>query len=277
MANDPFPLVTKPRSPVLSRAHPQARGLIGAWLMAGGITGAGKDSSPYKWDGVATGMEGADWSYADGGAVTFDSTAAEYIDLGTRPILAERFTLIFRCRPDNFSAQGRRILSKADGAAANSHDFMVNVQSDGDFRTRLSIDGTVVTTEADVPGIFVVGEWHTYGVWYDGLILRYYKDGLEFFTRGDVPIQGGLTATTAKPLSIGRNGSDATDNNSFEGAISYVMLWNRALGRRDLRDHMADPYAMFRPRRAPVFVPTPPPAGDIPIFAHHYRQLQGVN
>ncbi len=270
MSYDGFASEMKPHSPMLNIEHPDAPYLIGAWLLSEGGGTIAHDSSGRKWDGTITGMEPADWELEDGGSLVFDSTAAEYIDLGLVDIPAEHFTFICRVRPDATGAD-RRIFSKADGTAPSDHNFMINTRPDGDWRTRMRIDGSVKTDIAGIPDIFVVGEWHTYGVLFDGRNLRAFKDGLEFFA---VTHTGVLTATDdLMRVTIGRNGGDTTDVNSWQGNISYCMLWNRAFSCHEMREHMADPYAMFRPSRRVWRMP----GISIPIAMHHYKQLMGVN
>lgn len=238
-------MLAKPQNwwPGVNRLHPRGATLVGAWLLNEGAGITARDVSGNGHDGILTAMEAEDWVGSPlGGAIKVDSSGSEYVDLGTFTTDSPYLTLIIGCKP-NAAGSDKRVFSKADGTAAGDHDLMMNARSTGNLRTRINISGTL-QTDITTGSQFVVGKWGIYGVTFDGKNVRHFKNSVvigTFAHAGVLQISG-----STKTVAIGRNGSDSTAANSWDGDVDFVIWDARAYPPDEMAVAMADPFAPFR-------------------------------
>ena len=96
--------------------------------------------------------------------------------------------------------------------------------------------------------------WHHYGCVYDGSKLVLYIDGV---AQSNQPAETGVMSASAADFCIGcgLTGSSAPFTYGiapWNGQISSVLFYRRALDRRDILDLYVDPPGMFRVRRSAI-------------------------
>lgn len=128
----------------------------------------------------------------------------------------------------NISAGAISILA-TNSSGVNTHNY--------DIGRKVVNDGR--------PHILVVTS-NTSGAWIDGVFIPYVP-----------PVGGTFTAsptdTTADAYTVG-NRSDLT--RSFDGYISEIPIWNRALSDAEIKSLSANPWQIFAPASNPIWGPS---------------------
>ena len=137
-------------------------------------------------------------------AVRFDG-ADDFIDLGPLDVNGSGLTLAAWFNADSFPGPSGdpRLISKASGAAANDHVFMlstVRVGSAMRLRARMRVGG-VTTTLIATSGDLATGVWQHAALTYDGMTVRLYLDGIEV---GNTPLSGTVDTRSRDPSGGGR-------------------------------------------------------------------------
>ena len=116
----------------------------------------------------------------------------------------------------------------------NTWEFTCNASGGGNLAVDVAPTGTGIAD--DVVGV------------YDGAAMRIYKNGIQAATTA----QSGTVGSNDTGLFMFCNPSGPSNNSTFNGLVSYVMLWTRALSALEVQMLRVDPYQMFYVRSLPV-------------------------
>lgn len=233
---------------MLNRAHPLARGLVRWWPM--------NEGAGYRIYDVATRTyatfptSGATWSGgAAGSSILLDG--ANYLTVvnptaADLPSGAGARSMSILVRPSSISAGYH--WGAAMGSAAPSLTTMIG-------RNGSTLYGAFYANDLSVANFFAAGKWAS-------IVLTY--DGVTAFLYGN----GSLLTSGAKTLSLTLNlfyiGNMVSGSELWDGNVSHLRIYNRALSAVEVAQLYADPLAGAR---APVsaaryFVPATisPPA-----------------
>jgi hypothetical protein len=149
------------------------------------------------------------------------------------------------------------------GASANSYTIFGR----GPYREPVSLMGQSVglfwwrvrTTEDGVKGMTSTSshaadgtEWvHVAGTWKQNA-SRLYVNGVE--EASDLTISGTLSVADGQSVGIGGIYQGGSYTNIWIGRIGYVLIYNRALGRREIEWLYREPFAMFEYPSRSAFV-----------------------
>lgn len=268
-------ILKPPLGSQINHGHPLTRGLRAFWLMN---EGGGKTIFDLSGTGDIGTLLGPTWM---GGGLDFDGTNdnillglhSKFLGVST----TQPFTVIVQARADVYPAERDGFISCLDDQTGTvGWDLRLEneaVPSAG-IAFRVGANAAVFA-KAD----FVATNRNQYAGRFDG-------NNIEVFVNG---IIGGITDTgtingTDRNIYIGANffpntPGDANAGRWFDGRISYVLLYNRALSQLEIQQLYREPFAMFLFQPIDLWVAATsvgvaPPAGLAGIY---YRTLmQGV-
>lgn len=256
--------------------------LLGAWVPALGVTGGTlRDVSGFGNHGTLTNMDPAiDWVISDnarqsGYALDFDgiddliNTNATNGSIGLD--LSQPFSFVGWIKPRTFGGSGQGAILSADNY------FFFHVHStNNSIRTINNGTGVDQNTES-IADVITLGEWHYVAfVHTGGGNARLYVQGR------DVTSDGSYTETnnTSKTMLIGidRTGGGFRE---FDGLISEIRIYARALSSFEIWEDFQIPLATFRRRRRTIgralaAVPTDPALlhyNNVPNQLTPFRQM----
>lgn len=233
----------------LNRMHPLSRDLAGCWLLNEGSGTLATDTSLYWADGTL--INGPTW---ENQSVLFDNANSQYIECGDKKHLdgMSQLTVYARGRIAIDAVAGSYCLaSKYDDHFAQKGTYTLNYRIDSDTRY-YRINWILYLTDSTY---FVLvsswiydplhrGKWFTAVGVTDGFNAYIYKDGLLF--AGPQARAGGIQTSTTNF----RIGAYSDNTRYFDGQISEVYVWRRALTASEIRSLHVDPYQIFR--REPI-------------------------
>lgn len=221
--------------------HPLAKGLAGCWLLNEGTGNRVMDLGPFRQHG---GFQGGPplWKPGrDGSSVEFDGSN-ECIYCG-----AHKF--------------GWDVTNELSVVALANHGASTNpytIFGRGAYREPVSLMGQstglfywrVRTIEGGVKSITSISshatdgtEWvHVAGTWRQNA-TRLYVNGVE--EASDLTVSGTLSVADGQSVGIGGIYQGGSYSNIWIGRIGYVLIYNRALGRREIEWLSREPFAMF--------------------------------
>jgi hypothetical protein len=237
-----------PRIGAINRSHPLARGLVYA-----GVPIPGQESGGVLHDlaGNTRGtILGPTWASATSQALSNRSlnfTSEAYVDAGNHAavdITGTGFSVSAWIKPTATLSSFYRMVEKAAVYPALQYSFVL-AQGFGVPRLDLYLDGMIGSgTTATTP--VVAGVWQMVSATYDGATVRFYRNGQP---DGSGARSGNITATTSQ-LLIGKYAH--ASSYGFEGSISDVLLWNRAISATEVQSLYQKPLGMFNRTRVPV-------------------------
>jgi hypothetical protein len=220
LAADPPKRVEPPKGLVLYYSFDQA-----------GADGAVADRSGQNNHGKAS---GAKWlsSGKQGGGCEFVADGQHLHVAPSDSLNVKQATLAAWFRTSKSDAVWRRILDKRA-----ERGFGLSIAGDAkDLQSRGKVAFAVNGSAPCLSDRVVAdGVWHHVAATFDGENLKIYVDGAP--QKQTVPCRGEIVANT-DPLTIGLNRSDPSPrekNQSFEGAIDEVMIFNRALSADEIK------------------------------------------
>ncbi len=236
----------------VNRTHPLARGLVGCWLLNEGTGNKVMDLGPFRQHGDFQGGPPLWKPGRHGPSVEFDGSS-ECIHCGTYKFGWDATNEV-------------SVVALANhGASANSYTIFGR----GPYREPVSLMGQSVglfwwrvrTTESGVKGITSTSshatdgtEWvHVAGTWKQNA-SRLYVNGVE--EASDLTISGTLSVADGQSVGIGGIYQGGSYTNIWIGRIGYVLIYNRALGRREIEWLYREPFAMFEYPGRSAFVVT---------------------
>jgi len=201
---------------------------------------AAVDASGAGNDGMLVNGPQYEAATADGSAYSlrFDG-ADDFVDLGTLDAAGSGLTLAAWFNADSFPGPSSdpRIISKASGASANEHIFMLStIQVDGAIRlrARVRIGGTTSTLIAST-GDLTPGVWRHAALTYDNVTIRLYLDGIEV---GSAIVSGAVDTASSVGVAVGAQPPGA-GSRFFDGLIDDVRIAQRALSALEIADIVA--------------------------------------
>ena len=184
------------------------------------------DSSGNGNDGVISGATYVSVSGdVSGSSLDFDGDD-DTVSLGALDVNGTGLTVAAWINADSFpgSARDPRIVSKASGAAANDHVFMLGtVRSGGEtvIRARVRVGGFTTTLLASTASL-ATGVWYHTALVYDESSLTLYLDGVAI---ASTALTGPLDQDNSVDVSIG---SQPDGSKYWDGLIDNVYLADRA-------------------------------------------------
>ncbi|MHC4629418.1 MAG: LamG-like jellyroll fold domain-containing protein, partial [Planctomycetota bacterium] len=168
------------------------------------------------------------------------------MELGKLDVVGSGITLAGWIRPDTFTINDGRVITKAVEWGENDHWWMLSTIASGGesrLRFRLKTEGQDTTTLIADSGGLVTGEWQHVAATWDGATMRLHLNGEEV---GSVAKGGAALATNPDAsAAIGSQPSDAFASDParvvkfFDGLIDDVRLYNNALTGEQLQGIMA--------------------------------------
>ena len=248
----------------VNRTHRLARGLEAYWLSNEGSGDTVQDVSGNGHHGIFFGD--AAWTAGDSGsAIYFPGTpygdadnecinvpASTRFDSGAA---SGEITVLCSFRPD--IADDNPLVAKweySTGDWAFIWDGDVGQKS---LRLYIGPAFTVVVLDTANNADISLGAWHTAGFTKLGSDYAGYMDGVCVETENNA-----LTWTDDRPLTIGAMYTDG--NYAMNGAINWVMIFNRALSAGEMAYLTANPSCMFERPTPELWVGAggEPPAGN---------------
>ena len=224
----------KPTNPVINRSHPLARGLVGAWTFQDGGGSVLRDVSGHGHDGTLTNMDPAtDWVTSRyGGALDFDGVN-DYVDCGAGDHL-NRVSVAVWCTPASGS---RGDIAGVWGSGNSIREFILLKGTVADRFALYVTDGSSFPNAVSSTAIVAGREYFVVGT-YDGSNVSIFVDGsLEASTSSSLSVQN-----TSEPMKIG-----ASADANFDGGLSAVFMWNRAISANEVADLYTRPFELYEP------------------------------
>ena len=218
----------KPTNPVVNHSHPLARGLVGAWAFEDGGGSVLRDVAGRGHNGTLTNMDPAtDWVVSQhGGALDFDGSD-DYVSVDSP--LDWGGAVSFYCRA-MMTAQG-------DGSGSGHDIFLLEVVSGSDMLIFYFNDGVELrllsintgSIDAQYTTALDDGKFHDLAfVVQPGDYARVYIDGV-MAVEDSTP--GTMSYSSTPTVFFG--GEDDVDR-GWDGQISDIRLWNRALSAGEI-------------------------------------------
>lgn len=212
---------------------PLARGLVGCWLMNEGGGNIVNDLSGNRIRGT---IVNAIWSKGQfGPALSFDGTGdniATTIISQTDSLAA--MTVGVWCYP--LSTTNYRFAISKDTA------FGIGVRDYDGYRWSLISTGGSTGTAGKSVGTVEYNTWQFLCVRFNGSVAELIKNGVIL---DSVPATG-TTKIETDYMGIGVFRQANTDYYNWNGLISHVQLWNRALSASEVQQLYMTPFRMFQ-------------------------------
>jgi len=237
-------MILKPRlfrKPNLS--HPLSKGLVGCWLMNEGSGNTVQDLSGNGNHGTLTNCTWVAGKY--GPCVDTSNAAASIVIPNTLQLTSDLSAVTFIVYAENNDATcgaNDEYLINCLGALDDSYSLLWESSGvDDAFYFQLLDAGlgdvTLVTNK-----LMQDTNWHQFAASYDGATMRFYQDAIVDST------------TAAQTGNINDNGHDicfgcysvGISGYNWDGRISHILIYNRALSASEVSQLYREPFRMFR-------------------------------
>ncbi len=244
--------------------HPLARGLAGCWLMNEGAGGYFGDASGNSSHATMAGTTFPAWVVGPDGPFLRIGTSGSYatvpknacLELGT-----SNFSIEAKVRTTSADATNQLILKGASTTTIEGY-MLVTLGSTGKMLLYISNGATRGNWATD--NSISDGLWHHIVV----SVTRASATGIKWYVDGQAAGTGDPTVYTEDisnaPVALYFSGSGS---NAWNGDVSFVRFWRRALSAAEAAQLYRDPYAMFRRPRIELWSPAAQGSG-----AHAYVQ-----
>ncbi len=218
---------------MINWAHPLAKGLVGCWIMNEGSGDRIYDISGNRNNGDFGGNPL--WNPGDRGqALAFDG-ANDYVVIADSASLNTITAITLSAWIKSSDIDGWIVGKDNVGAIRPYSVRRYDVAGDSIIRFGIDTGATVflngLIDMSDTQWVFVAAT-------YDGVNMKIYIDGIFDTSVGET---GNIRVNT-DPVHIGIRGGGALP---FNGDISSIMIWNRALSAQEVSQLYYEPYAMF--------------------------------
>jgi len=245
-------------------------GLQGLWVPALGPTGVTLfDQSPFKRDGTLTNMDPAtDWVASEmGRALGLASAGNQYV-IAPSPVSTYPFTLRWRANMLAY-ANDRAFIGLFDAGPTNDWFRLFTIASN---RLRLQVTQGGVSAQEEINEATT-----SYTGWRDFALVCAAASDVRLFIDAEQVISFAPNQTPAgiANLIVGYNGQDQ----AYDGLVTLVAIYNRALPVTEIQQLYADPFASLRlrPRVYPAAVAEPSGhAGPLVNRTPLVSKLQGL-
>lgn len=155
----------------------------------------------------------------------FLRTGGGRAELGSWQVGSSEISIAAWIRPKSFNVSDGRIVSRADGVAEQSHDWMLSTIASGGqmrLRARLRVGGNVTTLVAS-SGNLPLRRWTHVALVFDGQALKLYQNAVLV---GQTSLAGVLAERSSIPIAIGAQPGGAAP---FDGRLDEVRIFTGAL------------------------------------------------
>jgi len=229
-----MPVIKPVRAVQLNRSHLLARGLVGYWLFNEATGSKVFDLSKNANTGTLQGD--VLWQIADvGSCLQFDG-AGDYVDCGNSQTLDANTDLTICARiKTTASSNTPVIVAKGSGSTTN---YELDIATSGKVRFFGYDSGGIYKGITGGQTVVVTdGLWHQVAGTFDGTDWTLYVDG-----RVDTSeTEPHTLAATSQSLRIGAR----QNSQYFNGSISHVAIWRRALSAVEIALLYREPFCMF--------------------------------
>ena len=232
--------------PGINLSLPEAQGLVLALPFWEGSGARAGDYSGRNHHGPFVGLPSTAWVATDiGKAVDFTAVADQYISVPHSPDLAmaQQGTMTFAAwiYPDGDTATYQNLCLKGTGTPYTYQFYLADTTL---ALTFYSSDSGAVLSNVPV----VTGQWNFVVVTLSGTTVRFYLDGRLVATK-----VGQIATPNTVAVEIGERSGLA--NVPFDGRMSNLTIWNRALGAGEIARLWAYPWLLYeQPDPLPLWV-----------------------
>ncbi len=260
----------------LQLGHPLASGIVGYWLMN---EGAGSTANDLSGNGK-TGALIADASWVPGkfGPAASLDGVGDRIECG--PVIpggSSALSVAVWARNNRALPSGANeaVLEMANSGGNKVLSLWMRVNGKFNFRV---YNSAIATGEAQGATIFDDNDWHfIVGTW-DGALVRIFIDAIS--EDASPAALTGVTIASPDDLKIGGQPVGGAGTTDWDGDISHVQIYNRALSATEIAELYRDPFAMFQQEPIELWTAATsvgaPTGLSIPIAMHHYKQMHGA-
>lgn len=253
----------------IDSAHPLARNLVGYWLMNEGAGAIVNDLSGNGHVGAFSGNTA--WTAGKyGAAISTADQSADRIVVPGNAVGLDGFsacTILFWARNNATTCTVAQYLMDKSGAGPCPYGIYFDVAE----QFVVKFTNAAAGVGHAIRYASVNTDWHLFGAWWDGVNVNTIYDGV--FGKS-AALAGPMYASAHNVELCGSGGTSA-----YNGQVSHVVMYNRALTPSEIARLYRDPYQMFR--REPVELWTgamgggTPPAGlSMPVAMNHYSRLR---
>lgn len=247
--------------PILQRAHPLARGLLGCWLFGAPAGGLVRDLAGINHAAL---QGGAAPSTLDGFPAVSIQASGDYayaayhssLDLQTEVTIEARFVLDSAAGSGAVYIQG--LVDRVGAVSNNGYALRIGDGAGSALKPQfLCNDGS--EHKLTGPSALTVGQSYHLVASYNGARQIMVLDGVVI---AEGALSSVLTLAASTGLMIGGNFNTARP---LLGRVSMVRLWRRGLAVGEAQQLYADPYGMFQH--------TWPRPLEVPPLPSYYRNL----
>jgi len=254
----------------LNTEHPLVRGLIGCWIFNEGVGDIAHDSSPSHNNGSISSLSG--WVAGPYGATPEFDGNSSYISVPYNSLYDVTIGLSIAAwvYPQSVPDDAGQILHRRENNIQDpnwANLYRLSWESSGAFRFNI-FNGTTWGGCISNGGKSTNSWYFVAGV-FNGDNEYIYVDAVK---EGTGTNSGSIPAST-HGFNIGK---EWNDQNYFDGYISDVRMWNRALSEADIMWLYNDPYDMFRQPSPTKYFYVSTGGISIPVVMDSYRRQIGV-
>ena len=202
-------------------------GLVGHWTFDDGSGTTAADTSGNGNDGTL--VNTPTWTTGRiGGALDFDYTSSQYVDMGlpAELQLTNTGSVSAWVRYNDQSVSGSwTYIAGATNASTDRNGYALVVWPAN--RPSIAVDSATAHNQFSAPLTYDDGSWHLVTGTWDGSDVILYIDGLEVGSTAQT-----LNANVIYNINVGRD--SANTNAYFNGTIDDVRIYNRALSAADV-------------------------------------------
>ena len=169
---------------------------------------------------------GPTWTYLSGGTFSFDGTD-DNINFSSYPVLTNNLTLSFWFRTTVIPSGYKGIVTTWTSGQASQSSYGVQFKNDGTLEPVRPIGSNwnIVTSSTNV----------TNGNWYYCTVV-YNTSGTFLYLNSVLNASNSATGDMNTPLGF-RIGSDINGGNNWNGSVSNVQIYNRALSESEIKQN----------------------------------------
>jgi len=257
----------------LNLDHPLARGLVGCWLLNETSGNKTHDYSGQGNTGTLTNMNDppiatSGWVPGPhGGALAFDGSN-DYVQCGdvNFPVGASPRTVVVWLQRNSSANFPKYEHPFKYGTSTAYQDFgMYGVVNTKDIEFR----GNAYDFDTGIDLDDVL--WHQISLVFDGTYLMAYKDAFLISTTNRSLLNTVLSSVTQ--FRIGMSGSGIE---SWNGLVSSVSIYNRALSAEEIAYLYAFPFCMYEAETLPLWMISGGGVSYIAQISDYYRQMRAA-
>ena len=169
---------------------------------------------------------GPTWTYLSGGTFSFDGTD-DNLNFSSYPILTNNLTLSFWFRTTVIPSGYKGIVTTWTSGQASQSSYGVQFKNDGTLEPVRPVGSNwnTITSSTNV----------TNGNWYHCTVV-YNTSGTFLYLNSVLNASNSATGNLNTPLGF-RIGSDISGTNNWNGSVSNVQIYNRALSESEIKQN----------------------------------------